>query len=141
MLRPDLSRHPLHLLDDLFAPALRARPARRTPPLEIRAADDRVTFLAPLPGLAPDTLDVSLERGELRVRAERQVPTPADAPEQPRARVLARELDRGPVDLRLRLGFRPDAAAIEATYALGVLRIDVPRAAEERPRRIPVTTR
>lgn len=137
MPRLDLPRHPLALLDELLGAP---RPIRRAPaasPFEIHAHDDGLTLFTPLPGLDPAAIDVSLERGELRIRAERR---PLVSEGAAGARVIARELPQEPVDLRLRLGFEPDAAGVHAAYELGVLRIDLPRAPQERPRRIPVHT-
>jgi len=142
MLRLDLPRHPLQLLEELFLPARAGRPGR-TPapsvPLELLDRDDAVTLRAMLPGLRPESIDVTLERGELRIRGER-VPSLTPEEREQGARVLARELPTAPVDVRLRLGFRPEAEGVRASYELGVLAIDVPRAAAERAHKVPVTT-
>jgi HSP20 family protein len=137
MLHLDIPRFPLALLDEILGAP---RPTRRRAadvPVEVHAHDDGLTLYAPLPGVDPEAIDLSLEAGELRIRAERAPRNPEGAEN---ARAISSELPRGPVDLRMRLGFRPDAEGVRATYALGVLRVDVPRAAEERPHRIPVRT-
>jgi HSP20 family molecular chaperone IbpA len=137
MLRLDSPRLPFALLDELLAPPRPRRRAGSNLPIEVLALGDVLTVRAHLPGLAPSSIDVSLERSELRIQAERE---PAVAAEQEQERALSRELPTGPVDLRMRLGFRPDADGVRATYELGVLRIDLPRAASEGLHRVPVTT-
>jgi HSP20 family molecular chaperone IbpA len=51
------------------------REGRLTPPVEILGADSELVIRAELPGVDPDSVDVTLDDSTLRVRAERRIPT------------------------------------------------------------------
>ena len=137
MLRLAPSRHPLALLDELLRIPV-ATPAAPRAPFELYSHDGGWIVRAPLPGLDPESLDVSLAQGVLRVRAKR-AGGEADAAERADdGRTLIRELARGDVDMTLRLGFRPAVSKVSASYERGVLTIELPLSEDERARRIPI---
>src|SRR6476646_4650408 len=84
-----------------------------------------------LPGVAPQSIDLDVERNVLTVRAER-VPRNGDW------EMLATERPRGVFSRQLVLG--DDLDAIEASDADGVLRLLVPVAEKAKPRKIEVST-
>jgi HSP20 family protein len=86
-----------------------------------------------LPGVDPASIDVSVEGADLRVRGERKLPALADGEHYHR-----RERFEGRFDRRLAFPFRIDAEHVEAVHKNGLLELRLPRAPEDRPRRIAV---
>ncbi len=93
--------------------------------------DAAITLL--VPGLAPDDVSIGLEGRDLVVSGQ-----PRQPQEEQDRRWFMRE--RQPVSFtrRVSLPFRADGGKIEATVQNGLLRINVPRAEEDKPRRIAV---
>ena len=84
-----------------------------------------------LPGVAPESIDLDVERNVLTVRAER-VPRNGDW------EMLASERPRGAFSRQLVLGDNLDLERIEAHYEGGVLRLAVPVAEKAKPRKIQI---
>jgi HSP20 family protein len=84
-----------------------------------------------LPGVAPESIDLDVERNVLTVRAER-VGRNGDW------EMLASERPRGAFSRQLVLGDNLDLDGIEAHYDAGVLRLSIPVAERAKPRRIEV---
>lgn len=87
-----------------------------------------------LPGIDPDSINVTVDRGVLTVRAERAEEY-ADA-EKP----FIRERVMGSFTRRVRLSDSVDAERISAAYDSGVLRVTVPLLERAQPRKIEVST-
>lgn len=85
-----------------------------------------------LPGVARERLQVEVQQRLLAVRAERRFVLPEGW--QP----LSRGVADARFELRLQIGADLDPAAVGATLADGVLLLDLPRRAEDAPRRISV---
>ena len=84
-----------------------------------------------LPGVAPESIDVDVERNVLTIKAER-VARNGDW------EMLASERPRGLFSRQLVLGDNLDLDRIEASYDAGVLRLRVPVAEEAKPRKIEI---
>jgi HSP20 family protein len=82
-----------------------------------------------LPGVAPDSLDLDVERNVVTVRAER----PRLDPDR---EMLASERQRGVFSRQLVLGENLDTDRIDASYEEGVLRLRIPVAERAKPRKI-----
>lgn len=106
-----------------------ARPALVT----MDAWRDHDTFVVEfdLPGVEPGSIDLEVERNVLSVSAER----PA---RQVTGEVLAAERPRGLFKRQLILGDILDTEKVSASYAAGVLRLEIPVAEQARPHRIAV---
>ncbi len=102
------------------------------PPLTLSETEAGYEVLAPLPGCDPAKLEVSVEGDVLRIAGER-AGVPEDA-----VRRFATERFAGRFLRTLELPRAVDAAAVEAQYRHGVLRVTLPKAAEARPRRIEI---
>lgn len=87
-----------------------------------------------LPGIDPDSINVTVDRGVLTVSAERAEEY-ADA-EKP----FIRERVMGSFTRRVRLSDSVDAERISAAYDSGVLRVTVPLLERAQPRKIEVST-
>ncbi|HET8716991.1 MAG TPA: Hsp20 family protein [Nocardioidaceae bacterium] len=102
-------------------------------PMDAWREGDHVMIEFDIPGIAPDALDLDVERNVLTVRAERQ-----GRPED--SETLASERPAGVFSRQLVLGDNLDLDHIEAAYETGVLRLRVPVAERAKPRKISVTT-
>jgi len=107
----------------------------RTPVLPIDAYRRGDTFMVDvdLPGVDPESIDVTVDRNVLVIRAERGA-TRAEGD-----KVLAAERPRGTFTRRLRLGEALDASGVAASYVHGVLTISVPVSEASKPRRVEIT--
>ncbi|MEJ3747952.1 Hsp20/alpha crystallin family protein [Actinomycetes bacterium KLBMP 9797] len=86
-----------------------------------------------LPGVDPDSIDLTVERNVLTVRAQRSRREVKDA-----ERVIA-ERPMGTFSRELFLGDSLDADKLEASYDAGVLSLRIPVAEQAKPRRISVS--
>lgn len=93
---------------------------------------DVVTVDIDLPGVEPDSIDVQVERGELRIQAQRRTSAPEGA------RFLVRERPEATVGRRIVLGDALDVEAVDAEYVDGVLSIRMPLRETAKTRRIDV---
>lgn len=103
-----------------------------TMPVDAYRHDDRFFLHFDLPGVDPESIDITVERNTMTVTAERSW-RPADE-----AKVLLRERPMGSITRRFRLGDGLDADAIEAGYDHGVLTLVIPVAEQEKARKITV---
>ena len=87
-----------------------------------------------LPGVDPDSIDVTVERNVLTVRAERRRPS-RDGVEQ-----VVAERPMGTFTRQLFLGDTLDTDHLEANYELGVLSLRIPVAEQAKPRRISIAS-
>lgn len=85
-----------------------------------------------LPGVAPDSIDLTVERNVLTVKAERSW-TPSEGEE-----VLASERPAGAVTRQVMLGETLDLDQLGASYEHGVLTVVIPVAAQAKPRKVEI---
>ncbi len=85
-----------------------------------------------LPGVAPEAIDLDVERNVVTVRAERPA---RDNTED----MLAAERARGTFSRQLVLGDNLDTEHIEASYDSGVLTLRIPVAEHAKPRKIEIS--
>ena len=120
-------------LHRLFAPR-GAPPDAATLPVNAYVADEALTVEALLPGISPEDIEVTLERGVLTLTATRRGPTPA------RGQAWYRhEFAPGVVTRALRLPFPVAGDGVTADFAHGRLTITAPKAAVARARTIPIS--
>ena len=100
----------------------------------IRRADD-IELRFDLPGIDPDSIEVTVDRGALTVSAKRAEEYAEG--EKP----FVRERVMGSFTRRLRLSDTVDAEKIAASYDGGVLTVKVPLAERALPRKIEIATR
>jgi HSP20 family protein len=109
----------------------------RTPlgmPMDIYCTKDGNYYVeADLPGVAPDTVEVTVEHGTLTIKADR-APGYGDSDQ-----VIVAERPQGSFTRRLALGEGVDSGHLTADYANGVLRVTIPSAPKAQTRRIEVT--
>jgi len=93
---------------------------------------DVITVLFDLPGVDPDSLDLQIERGELRLEARRQSRVPDGA------QFLVRERLDATISRRIMLGDVLDVEHVDAELHDGVLTLRVPLHESAKPRRVDV---
>jgi HSP20 family protein len=103
-------------------------------PMDAVRKDDRVELRFDLPGVRPDSIDLTVERNVLTVKAERG----SEADEG--SETLAHERTWGRFYRQVRLGETLDADRVEARYEDGVLHVTVPVAETAKPRKVEIRT-
>ena len=101
------------------------------PPVDIYEKDDALTVLADLPGVAPDGLNISVDKGVLTIEGR------VEAGEV--GSLLAREFDLTSFYRQFRIAETIDTEKIQASLKNGVLHLTLPKMEKAKPRQIPVT--
>ncbi|MDE3206985.1 MAG: Hsp20/alpha crystallin family protein [Acidobacteriota bacterium] len=107
-----------------------ARPAAM--PMDAFRSGDQFVVEMDLPGVVPESIDLTVERNVLTVHAKRERHN-AEA-----AELLVAERPYGTFSRQLFLGETLDAEHLSARYQDGVLRIEIPVAEQAKPRKIAV---
>jgi len=102
-------------------------------PMDARFEDDRLVVELDVPGVAPDSLDVTVEGNALTVCAERRQPDFGPA-------ALVSERRHGVFTRQLVLAENVDADHIKADYSDGVLRLMIPVNRSGKSHKIAITT-
>lgn len=102
-----------------------------TPLVDIFETDGQLSVVADLPGVAEESINVSVEKDVLTIKA---TPTKSEG----RGEAVWREFESTGYFRQFRLGNKIDQGAIKAEYRHGVLRLTLPFAAESKPRQISV---
>ena len=128
-------------LDDAFGVAglpssIRSVAAGSLPAINIGRTPTSVEVYAFAPGLDASKVDVSLDRGVLRITGERASTVPPA--ERGKVNVYARERSAGRFTRAIALPDDVDPAHVKANYKDGVLQISVARREATQPKRITV---
>jgi HSP20 family protein len=105
---------------------------RRLARMDAVRRENEIELRFDLPGIDRESIDVTVDRGTLTVRATRNEEHTED--EKP----FIRERVMGSYTRRLRLSDAVDADNIEASYTDGVLTVHVPVVEQAKPRKIEV---
>ena len=130
LMRTDPFRELDRLTQQVFGTA--ARPAAM--PMDAYRHGDSFYVCLDLPGIDPDSIDLTVEQNVLTVRAERR-PAQADG-----AQMIVAERPYGTFTRQVFLGETLDADSIAADYAAGVLTLTIPVREQAKPRTIQVTS-
>jgi HSP20 family protein len=103
-------------------------------PMDVIRGKDDVQIRFDLPGVDPESIDVTVDRGVLTVSAKRTEETSEDE------KLITRERVTGSFTRRLYLGDSLDSDKIEAAFAEGVLTVRVPLLATAQPRKVEIST-
>lgn len=93
---------------------------------------DVITVQFDLPGVDPSSIDLQIERGELRLNARRRVSLPDGA------RYFVRERVETAISRRVMLGDVLDVEHVDAEFAGGVLALHIPLHEHAKPRKVQV---
>ena len=101
--------------------------------VDVQTTDEGATVTAELPGFEIGNIDISVEQDVLTIRGSREETEAKEGETYHR-----RERRSGKFARRIALPFGVDSEAVGASYKDGVLTVNLPRAAEERVKRIAV---
>ncbi|MFZ0544229.1 MAG: Hsp20/alpha crystallin family protein [Candidatus Promineifilaceae bacterium] len=122
-----LQREMSHLLGGTSAPIA------SFPAMNLYTGDEGVILTAELPGVEPDDLEITVLGETLTLSGSRNV---GDAEEG--AKYHRRERSQGQFTRTVELPFRVDNGGVDAKFTNGVLHVVLPRAEEDKPRKIQV---
>ena len=128
------------VLDQVFRPSerssIRSLTGSSFPVINVGTTPDAIEVMALAPGLQPESLQLSVDRGLLVISGERksQVPEPGDS-----TSVYAQERFAGNFRRVVSLPEDADPAKVEASYRDGILRVTVAKRESSKPRRIEVS--
>ena len=105
-----------------------------TPSVDVYEETDRFLLSADMPGIEAKDIEVSAEDCVLTIRAERLARARADSDSVENVKSVSGTFLR-----RVTLPVAAQAEVIKASYANGVLEIEIPKQARVETRRIPVT--
>jgi HSP20 family protein len=102
------------------------------PPVNIWASPEGALVTAEVPGVSPEQIEVTVHQDTVTLRGKRESDVPADAVEHRRERV------EGPFQRSIVLPFRVDADKVSARFDRGVVTLELPRPAADKPRQVKV---
>ncbi|MEV3984973.1 Hsp20/alpha crystallin family protein [Nonomuraea sp. NPDC049758] len=103
-----------------------------TMPLDGLRRDDDVVLRFDLPGIDPDSIEVTVDRGVLTVSARREEEIAENE------RLFVRERPMGTFTRRVYLSEHLDSDRIDAGYANGVLTVRIPVLERAKPRKVEI---
>jgi HSP20 family protein len=122
---------------DRFLQQLLVDPARRVTamgmPMDAYRKEDQFLLQFDLPGVDPDSIELTVDNNTLTVKAERHAPPLSDGVE-----ALVAERAHGTFTRHVLLGNELDVNHVDASYNEGVLTLTIPVAEAAKPRRIEV---
>jgi len=103
-------------------------------PLDVTTSDDAVTIEAALPGIKPEDVDITVENGTVTITGKTASERSAEE-----GSYVVQEIRRGNFSRSVTLpnGLEPDKA--KATFENGILRLEIPRAEQLKPRQIRIS--
>jgi HSP20 family protein len=109
------------------------RSAAWVPAVDVAETEERFVITAELPGVKPDDVDISVENSILTVQGERRFYE--ETKEEDYHRIERRF---GSFARSVTLPSTADPEGIQASFDAGVLRIEVPKKEEAKPRKIQI---
>ncbi|MBF0561057.1 MAG: Hsp20/alpha crystallin family protein [Alphaproteobacteria bacterium] len=105
------------------------------PPMNVWAGTDGAVVITEIPGVGPEDIEVTVHENTLTLKGRREMPTNGKEVTYHR-----RERRFGPFGRTIALPFGVDSANVRATFANGVLSIQLPRPESDKPRRVQIAT-
>ncbi|MGZ4550205.1 MAG: Hsp20/alpha crystallin family protein [Blastococcus sp.] len=123
---------PFRGLDRLTSQLLSGARTPMAMPMDVWQSEDGYHVTLDLPGVDPESVEITSERNVLTIRAERRPGY------EENDRVLVAERPHGQYVRQLQVGDALDSGNVAATYHNGVLHLTIPISAAAQPRRIEV---
>ena len=124
------------LFDDDFRPSRWLAGGLDGPalPLDVTTTTDSLTIEAALPGIKPEDVDITVENGTVTISGRT-----AEERKAEEGSYVLQEIRRGSFSRSVALpnGLEPDKA--NATFANGILRLEIPKAEQVKPRQIRIS--
>ena len=111
------------------------RVASRFPAINVWANEDGVIVSAKLPGITAENIDISVKENTVTIAGTREPAALEDG-----QKFLNKERGDGDFSRTFRLPFAVNSNNVEAVFENGVLSVSLPRAEEDKPRKIEVKT-
>ncbi|MBC7238221.1 MAG: Hsp20/alpha crystallin family protein [Chloroflexi bacterium] len=105
-------------------------------PLDMVETDGDIVISAPLPGLKPEDVDISITGNTVTIKGEFR-----EEQEGKRENVHFRERRYGAFQRAVTLPTEVDANKAEATFENGVLKLTIPKTEEAKPKKIQIKTK
>ncbi len=122
------------LLEESFVPARRWGREDRSPrrlPVDVYTTEDEIVVQAPMPGVNPEEVEITLEGDTLTIKGEVKAPLE-------NVDYIMQERWYGPFARSLVINVPVDANKVEATFENGLLTVTIPKAEEVKPKTIKV---
>ncbi|MBK8176123.1 MAG: Hsp20/alpha crystallin family protein [Rhodospirillales bacterium] len=104
------------------------------PPVNIWRSAEGIIITAEIPGVSLDAIDLTVHQNTLTIKGRRDAdPRDGGASYHRRERVF------GPFARTIELPYAVDAERVRASASSGILSIELPRPASDRPRKIAIT--
>ncbi len=107
------------------------------PLVDVFANDNEAIVRAELPDVTAEQVDLSVVGNTLTMKGERKV-DPEKSAALEKGRYLRREREFGTFSRTIELPFPVESEAVSAEYRNGVLRVTLPRAAADKPKKISI---
>ena len=120
---------------NLFSPGADPFFSRVYPAINLTEGGDNLYVRAELPGVNPESLDISVIEGKLIIRGERKIEE-----EDQKTSYHRREREAGIFRRTISLPMKMDSGKVSASMKNGVLTITLPKSEEAIPRKITVKT-
>lgn len=121
-------------MNRLFEPFARARHGEDGfPAVNIRTAEDDAVLTAEIPGVDPESIEVTVKDDTVTIRGKRESEALKDGESY-----LRHERGGGRFVRSFSLPFPVDSAKVAARYRKGILELTLPRSEEDKPRKIEV---
>jgi HSP20 family protein len=127
-----ISFDPFRELEELRQQLVSGGRTPRSFPMDAYRRGDEFFVHLDLPGVNPDSIDVTVEGQTLTVTAERRFE------QREGDQLIVSERPQGRFSRQLRLGASIDSDNIRASYEGGVLTLSLPVAARAKPRRVEI---
>ena len=122
----------MNQLFEAYSP-MRMRPAPGYPAMNIWTSEDGIKLTAEVPGVHSEDIDINVVGETLTLSGERKADEMKEG-----ARYHRQERGYGKFTRSIQLPFPVDVNQVEATFKSGVLNVSLPRAEEDKPRKIAV---
>ena len=123
-----------HEMGNIFSGVGRGRSVN-FPPINVFSSEDDVVITSEIPGIDPADIDLSVIGDTLTIKGSRKQHELAEGQTWHR-----RERGTGSFYRTVTLPFNVDGTKVEADYVKGVLKVELPRAEADKPKKITVKT-
>lgn len=126
----------MNLLQQQLSRLLATMPENRPtelPPINVWVSEDKAVVIAAVPGIAPDDIDVQVINQTLTLKTKREPDACTEGQTWHR-----QERGYGQFNRSLELPYSVDAAKVQASCSQGLLKIELPRAAADVPKKISI---
>jgi HSP20 family protein len=128
-------RQEVNQLFNLFSPGAAPFFSRVYPAINLTEEGNHLYVRAELPGVDPESLDISVIEGKLIIRGERKIEE-----EDQKTSYHRREREAGFFRRTIAIPMKVDSGKVSANMKNGVLTITLPKSEEAMPRKITVKT-